>query len=219
MYLRTFKEYDKNFLLNSILYKVYILLSFNILFSFFTAFISMKINAKNIGFLIMFLGIIFIQFLIDKYKNSIISLLLIFFLSGFIGFYTGPLLLNIIKIQNGNELILFSFFTTGLIFFGLSVYSFFSKKDFQFLESFIFTLFFIILGLFIFNIIFKIKLFYLVFSGFVIIMSSCSILYSISNMLNNGENNYKDITVSLYLNLYNIFINILSIFGIMSKED
>jgi modulator of FtsH protease len=49
-------------------------------------------------------------------------------------------------------------------------------------------------------------------AAFVMIMSGL-ILFDTSRIINGGETNYIRATVSLYLNIYNIFIHLLALIG------
>jgi modulator of FtsH protease len=44
------------------------------------------------------------------------------------------------------------------------------------------------------------------------------ILYDTSRIVNGGETNYIMATTSLYLNIYNLFISLLHILGVMSND-
>jgi modulator of FtsH protease len=45
------------------------------------------------------------------------------------------------------------------------------------------------------------------------------ILYDTSRIINGGERNYIRATVSLYLNIYNIFVHLLSLLGVLGRDD
>ena len=45
------------------------------------------------------------------------------------------------------------------------------------------------------------------------------ILFDTSRIINGGETNYIRATVSLYLNIYNLFIHLLSLLSIFSGDD
>jgi modulator of FtsH protease len=45
------------------------------------------------------------------------------------------------------------------------------------------------------------------------------ILYETSNIINGGETNYIMATVSLYVSIYNIFVNLLMLLGIFGGDD
>ena len=58
----------------------------------------------------------------------------------------------------------------------------------------------------------------LAISAAVILIMSGLILFDTSRIINGGDTNYIMATVSLYLSLYNIFVNLLAILG-MSSDD
>ena len=45
------------------------------------------------------------------------------------------------------------------------------------------------------------------------------ILFDTSRIINGGETNYVMATIGLYLNIFNIFVHLLSILGIMGSDD
>ena len=45
------------------------------------------------------------------------------------------------------------------------------------------------------------------------------ILFDTSRIINGGETNYIRATVSLYLNIYNLFIHLLSLLTALSGDD
>jgi len=68
------------------------------------------------------------------------------------------------------------------------------------------------------NIFLAIPAFSLAISGVVILVMSGLILFDTSRIINGGETNYIRATVSLYLNIYNIFVNLLYILGITNDD-
>ena len=55
-------------------------------------------------------------------------------------------------------------------------------------------------------------------AGFVLFSSVC-ILFQTSAIIHGGERNYIMATISLYVSIYNLFVSLLQIFGIMSSDD
>jgi modulator of FtsH protease len=45
------------------------------------------------------------------------------------------------------------------------------------------------------------------------------ILFDTSRIINGGETNYIRATVSLYLDIYNLFIHLLSLLSIFNSDD
>jgi len=59
----------------------------------------------------------------------------------------------------------------------------------------------------------------LTISAAIIMIMSGFILYDTSRIIHGGETNYVMATVGLYLNLFNIFISLLQILGIVGSDD
>jgi modulator of FtsH protease len=58
----------------------------------------------------------------------------------------------------------------------------------------------------------------LAMSAAIILLMSGFILFDTSRMINGGETNYIFATYGLYLSIFNIFISLLHILGVMSDE-
>lgn len=204
---------------NKILINTYLLLSSTIFFSAFVSFFTIKYNVKPISFFPMIIIYFGILFCINFFKKSFFGLFLVFILTGFLGYCASTLINRVLELRNGTELVIFSLFLTGFIFTTLSLYVIFTKKSFRFLNNFLFIGSVVILFCIIFNIFFHFKLMHLVMSGLIVIFSSICILYEISSILDGGEDDYILVTVSLYLSVYNIFLSLLNIFGIVSDSE
>ena len=55
-------------------------------------------------------------------------------------------------------------------------------------------------------------------AGFVLFSSVC-ILFQTSAIIHGGERNYIMATISLYVSIYNLFVSLLQLFGIMGRDD
>ena len=68
------------------------------------------------------------------------------------------------------------------------------------------------------NIFFAIPALSLTISAIAVLLFSAYILYDINQIIHGGETNYVMATMSLYLNIYNIFVNLLSLLMALSGE-
>ena len=68
------------------------------------------------------------------------------------------------------------------------------------------------------NIFFAIPALALTISAIAVLIFSAYILYDISQIIHGGETNYVMATMSLYLNIYNIFVNLLSLLMALTGE-
>jgi modulator of FtsH protease len=113
---------------------------------------------------------------------------------------------------------------TAIIFFSLSAYVLTTKKDFSFMAGFLFAgLMVVIVGAigamiasYFFGV--DVSLFSLALSGAIVLLMSGLILFDTSRIINGGETNYIMATVSLYLNIYNLFTSLLHIIGATSDD-
>ena len=69
------------------------------------------------------------------------------------------------------------------------------------------------------NIFLQIPAMSLAISAVVIMIMSGFILYDTSRIVNGGETNYVLATIGLYMTIFNIFVSLLQILGIMGNDD
>ncbi|RKZ45203.1 MAG: BAX inhibitor (BI)-1/YccA family protein [Gammaproteobacteria bacterium] len=205
---------------NSVIKNTYMLLSMTLLFSAFTAWISMKINMPHMGILVTLGGYFGLLFLTTKLRNSAWGILSIFALTGFMGLTLGPVInMYLQAFSNGAELVAMAMGGTGTIFIGLSAYALTTKKDFSFMGGFLMVG---ILAAFLLGIgalIFSIPALSLAVSGLFIMLMSGLILYQTSEIIHGGETNYIMATITLYITIYNLFMSLLHILGAVAGDD
>jgi modulator of FtsH protease len=135
------------------------------------------------------------------------------------GFLLGPILNRYLGMQGGAEVVSSAFAMTALVFGGLSAYVLITRKDMSFLGGFITAGFFVLLGATLASFFFKISGLQLAISAGFVLFSSVCILFQTSAIIQGGERNYIMATISLYVSIYNLFISLLQLFGIMSRDD
>lgn len=59
----------------------------------------------------------------------------------------------------------------------------------------------------------------LAISGMFVLFSSAAILLTTQSIVRGGETNYISATVSLYVSIYNLFLSLLQILGVMGSDD
>jgi modulator of FtsH protease len=129
------------------------------------------------------------------------------------------MLSNYLAMPNGSQTVGMAMGGTGVIFMALSGYTLTTRKDFSFLGGFLFAgMIVAIIGI-VANIFLQMPLLQLVISAAVILIMSGFILFDTSRMVNGGETNYVNATIGLYLSIFNIFVHLLSILGIVGGDD
>jgi modulator of FtsH protease len=204
---------------NTVLRNTYLLLSLTLLFSAATAGLAMISNAMPVNPFITIIGYFGLLFLTTRLRNSGWGLLSIFALTGFMGYTLGPILNFYIRsLPNGSQLVMTSLGATGLIFLGLSAYALTSRKDFSFLSSFL------LVGMMV-AFLGSLGAMFLHLNGLMLatsamfaFVSSGIILLQTSQIIHGGETNYIMATITLYVSLYNIFLSLLNLLGMGSRD-
>ncbi len=204
---------------NKVLRNTYMLLSMTLLFSAITATAAIFTNAQPIGFIGLIIGFYGLLFATHKLANSSWGILAVFALTGFMGYTIGPIINVFLQTSAGSQIVVQALAGTGLIFFSLSGYALVSRKDFSFLNSFVFAGIAIILISIVANIFLKIPAISLAISAAFMLISSAIILQQTSSIIHGGERNYILATVTLFVSLYNIFLSLLNILGFLSGDD
>jgi modulator of FtsH protease len=203
---------------NKTLRNTYGLLSITLLFSALMAGLSMSLNLPHPGIIITLVGFYGLLFMISKFQNSALGIVLVFALTGFMGITIGPILNAYLSLPNGTSLVMSALALTGLAFLGLSAYALISKQDFSFLRGFltvgVFVLIFaMILGFFV-----QMPALQIFISAGFALFSAAMILYQTGEIVRGGETNYIMATVTLFISIYNLFISLLSLLG-MARDD
>ena len=198
--------------MNQVLRNTYLLLSLTLLFSAGAAWFSMSTNAAPVGIFMFLIGAFGLQFLTISLRNSPWGILAAFAFTGFLGYTLGPILnFYIATLSNGSEIIYTALGATGLVFLGLSAHAISSGKNYSYMGGFIaaagMIAFIGMLGAFFF----QLPMMVLLISGVWCVISSAYILYTTSSIIHGGEKNYIMATISLYVALFNLFVNLLRI--------
>lgn len=195
--------------MNSVLRNTYMLLGATLLFSAVTAGIAMALDISRMTALVLSLVGFGLLFVVQKTADSARGLVAVFAFTGTLGAALGPMLNHYIALTNGPSLIFQALAGTSLVFFALSGYVLTTRKDFSFMGGFL------MMGLIV-AIIAGIALMFfhapaaqLALSAGIVLLMSGLILFDTSRIIHGGETNYIRATVSLYLNIYNLFTALL----------
>lgn len=201
---------------NKVLKNTYLLLSMTLLFSAATAGLGM-LFPMNIPFLLHLVVTFGLLFLVSATANSAMGIVSVFAFTGWLGFMLGPMLnYYLTAIGNGPQIVMQALGGTGLIFLTLSGYVLTTRKDFSFLRGFLFTGLVVIIVAMLANMFFQIPALSLAISAAAVMIFSGLILFDTSRIIHGGETNYIRATVSLYLDIYNLFIHLLHLLAVLS---
>ena len=148
---------------------------------------------------------------ISHNRDNGLGVALLLALTFFMGLMLGPILQMALHLRNGAQLVGLAAGGTGVIFFTLAGIATVTKKDFSFLGKFLFIGLVLLIIASIANLFFQVPVASLTISAIAILIFSGYILYDVSRIIHGGETNYVMATLALYLDIYNIFVNLLNL--------
>ena len=199
-----------------VLRSTYMLLGTTIAFSAIMAGISMAVEAPHFG-LFTLLPYFLCLWMTEKNKNSSKGLFWVFALTGWLGFTLGPIL-NMYMAVKGAEPIMLALGSTALIFFAASAFVLTTRKNLSFMTGFLMTGMLVAFVAAIANFFLQIPLLSLTVSSVFALLSAGIIMWQTSAIIHGGERNYISATVTLFVMVYNLFLSLLQIFGIMGDD-
>jgi len=205
--------------ISKVLRNTYSLLALTLAFSGVMAFVAQQMRVGYPNVFVVLIGFYGLFFLTNKLRDSAWGLVSTFALTGFMGFILGPILNRYLGMAGGAEVVSSAFAMTALVFGGLSAYVLITRKDMSFLSGFITAGFFVLLGAVVASFFFQISGLQLAISAGFVLFSSVCILFHTSAIIHGGERNYIMATISLYVSIYNLFVSLLQLFGIMGRDD
>ncbi len=209
---------------NKVLRNTYMMLALTMIPTVIGAFIGLSVNFSFMaehpimGALLMFGAMMGLLFAVTALRNSVWGIVALLAFTFVAGVFLGPILQVALHLKNGAQLIGLAAGGTGVIFFSLATYATVTRKDFSFMGKFLFIGVILLVVASLANIFFAIPALALTISAIAVLIFSAYILYDIGQIINGGETNYVMATMSLYLDIYNIFVNLLSLLMAFSGE-
>ncbi|MCK5894615.1 MAG: Bax inhibitor-1/YccA family protein [Endozoicomonadaceae bacterium] len=210
-------ETGVNVSMNSVLRNTYMLLGATLMFSAMTAGIAMALDISRMTALVLSVVGFGLIFVVQKTADSAKGLVAVFAFTGVLGAALGPMLNHYLTLSNGPSLIFQALAGTALVFFTLSSYVLTTRKDFSFLGGFLIVGLVVAVIAGIALIFFHAPAAQLALSAAIVLLMSGFILFDTSRIIHGGETNYIRATVSLYLNIYNLFTALLHLLS--ARDD
>ena len=207
-----------------VLRNTYWLLAISMIPTVLGAWIGVQMNfsfmsgSPFIGFLI-FMAIAFgFFYVIERTKNSAIGVAVLLGFTFFMGLMLSRLIGYTLNFSNGASLIMTAFGGTAIVFATMASIATTSKRDFSGLSSWLFAGMIVILLAAVANIFLQMSVLNIVISAIAVVIFSAYILFDVQRIINGGETNYISATLAIYLDVYNVFANLLSLLGIFGGE-
>ena len=207
-----------------VLRNTYWLLALSMIPTVLGAWIGVQMNfsfmsgSPFIGFLI-FMAIAFgFFYVIERTKNSAIGVAVLLGFTFFMGLMLSRLIGYTLNFSNGASLIMTAFGGTAIVFATMASIATTSKRDFSGLSSWLFAGMIVIILAAVANIFLQMSVLNIVISAIAVVIFSAYILFDVQRIINGGETNYISATLAIYLDVYNVFANLLSLLGIFGGE-
>ncbi len=209
---------------NKVLRNTYMMLGLTMIPTVIGAFIGMSINFSFMAqhpimsSLLMFGAMMGMLFAVTALRNSVWGIAALLGFTLLAGVFLGPILQVALHLKNGAQLVGMAAGGTGIIFLSLASIATVTKKDFSFMGKFLFIgLILLIIASFA-NMFFHIPALSLTISAIAVMIFSAYILFDVSRIVNGGETNYVMATLALYMDIYNLFINLLQLLMAFAGE-
>ncbi|HCJ8468284.1 TPA: Bax inhibitor-1 family protein [Escherichia coli] len=203
---------------NKVLRNTYMLLALTMIPTIIGAFIGLELGiasfaASNpiiffVGFLAVSIGMIT---LVAKNSNSSAGVFWLLLFTLFEGALLSVMLASVLKMANGSEIIMLAAGGTGALFVTMSALATVIKKDLSGMYKFLITGVVLLIVAGLANIFFQLPVLSLAISYIAMMVFSIFLLIDTQRIVNGGETNYIRATLSIYINLFNIFTSLLNI--------
>jgi modulator of FtsH protease len=156
---------------------------------------------------------------IEKTKESATGVAVLLGFTFFMGLMLSRLLAVILgNYSNGASLIMLAFGGTAAVFLGMASLSSVIKRDLSNMGKFLFVGAVLILLAGLINLFVHSSALMLTLSVLAIGLFSAFMLFDIKRVIDGGETNYITATLAIYLDLYNVFQNLLMLLGIFGGD-
>ena len=208
---------------NRVLRNTYMLLAVSMLPTVAGAALGVALGFKGFGpwwmnFAILMGAVMAFTYGIERTKNSGAGVAMLLAFTFFMGFWLSVLIGRTLEMKNGGALIGYAFGGTALIFAGMAAIASSIKKELTGMSKFLWIGFCVILLAAIGGIVLQMPALMIACSVLFIGLFSAWIVYDINQIMHGGETNYISATLSIYINLFNIFSSLLSLLGITSRD-
>lgn len=209
---------------NRVLRNTYMLLALSLVPTVIGAWLGVQLNfsflagSPVIAFM-LFLGIAFgFFYAIEKTKNSAWGVVILLGFTFFMGLMLSRMVGQVLGLKNGGTLIATAFGGTAVIFFAMATLAGTIKRDLSGMGKFMIMGVVLLIVASLANIFLQMPALMLTIVVLAIGIFSALLLYDVNRIITGGETNYISATLAIYLDVYNIFVNLLALLGITSSD-
>jgi len=210
---------------NSVIRNTYWLLALSMLPTVVGAYAGMSMNfaalyktSPFLAPLLMFGAMFGMLFVVSALRNSSWGVAAVFGFTFVSGVMLAPMLQYAAGLKNGGQLVALAGGMTAAVFFVMAAIATVSKRDFSFLGKFLFVGVILLIVASLANLFFQVPAVAITISAVAVLIFSMYLLYDLNQIVRGGQNNYIMATISLFLDIFNIFVNILNLLLIFTGQ-
>ncbi|MDQ6923660.1 MAG: Bax inhibitor-1/YccA family protein [Pseudomonadota bacterium] len=203
---------------SQVLRNTYWLLALSMLPTIAGAYVGMSMNFAAVfatspimAPLLMFAAMFGMLFVVSALRNSAWGVLAIFGFTFVSGVMLAPMLQYAAGLRNGGQLVALAGGMTAAVFVVMAAIATISKRDFSFLGKFLFVGLILLIIASLANIFFQVPVASIAISAIAVMIFSLYLLYDVSSIVRGGQTNYIMATLALFLDIFNIFVNLLNL--------
>ncbi|MFM2054859.1 MAG: hypothetical protein RL456_2896 [Pseudomonadota bacterium] len=209
---------------NRVLRNTYLLLAVSMIPTVLGAWIGvttgvMAAMGTGLSMILFLAGAFGFMFAIEKTKNSGAGVAVLLAFTFFMGLMLSRMLAAVLGMSNGASIIMLAFGSTAGVFFAMATLATVIKRDLSGMGKFLFVGAVVLMVAMVINMFVQSTALMLTLSVLATGIFSAFMLYDIRRIMDGGETNYISATLALYLDIYNVFQNLLAIFGIVGGSD
>ncbi|OZI24828.1 BAX inhibitor protein [Bordetella genomosp. 7] len=179
---------------------------------------QIMMTSPGLSAIIFLVGAFGLMFAIEKNKNSSLGVVLLLAFTFFMGVMLSRLLGFVLGMGNGAQLVMTAFGGTAVVFGTMATLATTIKRDLSSMQKWLFTGAVVILVAALANIFLQMPALMLTISVLAIVIFSAFMLVDLQRVVNGGETNYVSATLAIYLDVYNVFSNLLMLLGIFGGD-
>mgnify|MGYP000579552420 CR=1 FL=1 len=208
---------------NVVLRNTYLLLSLTMIPTVLGAWLGVATGLSyalsgGFGLIVFMVGAFGFIYAIEKTKDSAKGIVVLLAFTFFMGLMLSRMIAMVLGFKNGTELVMTAFGGTAGVFFLMASLATIVKRDLTSMGQWLFVGGIVLMVGSLVNIFVGSTVGMMLISVLAIGIFSAYMLYDIKQIIDGGETNYISATLSLYMDLINVFQSLLALLGIWGGD-
>jgi modulator of FtsH protease len=206
---------------NRVLRNTYALLALSMVPTVLGAWVGIAtgLMATMAGLLLTVIASFALIFAVKKTQNSGLGVVMLLAFTFVMGLVISGSIGLVLHRQGGADIVMLAFASTAAVFFGMAALSSVIKRDLSSMGKFLFIGLILVVVASVANIFLHSSALMTTISVISAGLFSAYILYDLKAVRDGYETNYVSATLSIYLDLINLFMSLLQILGVLGGRD